>query len=940
MLSVFAPSVVTVASSQTPMSADIGNPAIAGQAWFGNGAFVVEAAGAGVRGSSDQFRYVYYRVAGDQDVVARATSFDTLSPTARGGLMIRQSLVAAAANATFFASPATGLTLSARVRDYATTAQVAAAPIGLPTWLKLSRRGSTISASRSVDGVTWTLVGKLTMPLTENYYVGLAVTSGDPTRKTRATFDNVSLASNLPPTATLTAPVAAAGGMARAMAPATVQLTANASDPDGTIAKVDFMANGKLVGTATASPYAFAWPNVAAGTYILTAVARDNRGLSTTSSSVMLSVGTNAAPSVSLTSPANAALFPSGAAVTLSAVASDIDGTVAKVDFFAGTTLIASTTTSPYQATWANPPVGSHTLMAVATDNAGAVKQSVVRGITVKGNAAPTVALSSPAAASFVVPATIAVGATAADSDGKVASVAFYAGSTLIGKVTASPYAITWSAPVGTHVLTAVATDDGGATATSAVKSITVKENSAPTVALTTPAASATFAKAAPIAIAATAADTDGTVAKVVFYAGSTVIGMTTASPHAMNWTNAATGAHVITAVATDDRGATTTSASRTITVKDNTAPFLDMRTPVANASFTKGAPISLTAVASDADGAVAKVVFYAGSTVIATVTTSPYSTWWSNAPAGTHVLTAVATDNLGATTTSSARTVTVKDSAAPTVSLTSPEASASFMVGATLTLTASASDSDGTIAKVAFYAGSTLVGTATASPYAVSWPNVSAGTYTLTAVATDNAGLTTTSAARNITVKDNTAPTVSLTAPANSENFVLNTSIPLAATAADSDGTVTKVEFYAGSTLVASDASAPYSVSWSNALEGTHAVTAVAYDSQGGMTVSAARDITVTRSAIPSKAVFTPASNHTDVQHYELEIYRVGSDPNSSQPVKVINLGLPPLVAEQSSVDIRSAIESLELGDYFAVVVAVSSEGSFKSDPSPAFTR
>jgi beta-glucanase (GH16 family) len=95
----------------------------------------------------------------------------------------------------------------------------------------------------------------------------------------------------------------------------------------------------------------------------------------------------------------------------------------------------------------------------------------------------------------------------------------------------------------------------------------------------------------------------------------------------------------------------------------------------------------------------------------------------------------------------------------APTVSLTSPAAGAAYTAPASLTLTANAADSDGTVSKVEFYQGTTLLGTATASPYSYTWTGVAAGTYSLTAKATDNAGTTTTSAAVSVTV--NAASTV-----------------------------------------------------------------------------------------------------------------------------------------------------------------------------------
>ncbi|WP_093287622.1 glycosyl hydrolase family 18 protein [Pseudoxanthomonas sp. CF125] len=101
-----------------------------------------------------------------------------------------------------------------------------------------------------------------------------------------------------------------------------------------------------------------------------------------------------------------------------------------------------------------------------------------------------------------------------------------------------------------------------------------------------------------------------------------------------------------------------------------------------------------------------------------------------------------------------------------PTVSLTAPANNATFTAGATITVSANAADSDGTVAQVQFFRGSTSLGVDTSSPYSISWSNVAAGSYAIKAVATDNAGATGTSALANITVNpvtspDTTAPSV-----------------------------------------------------------------------------------------------------------------------------------------------------------------------------------
>ena len=92
---------------------------------------------------------------------------------------------------------------------------------------------------------------------------------------------------------------------------------------------------------------------------------------------------TNQAPSISLTSPASNATFTAPASVTINATASDADGTVSKVDFYNGSTLLGTANTSPYSFTWSNVATGSYSITAKAIDNSGAVTTSGAVSITV-----------------------------------------------------------------------------------------------------------------------------------------------------------------------------------------------------------------------------------------------------------------------------------------------------------------------------------------------------------------------------------------------------------------------------------------------------------------------------------------------------------------------------------------------------------------------------
>jgi hypothetical protein len=122
---------------------------------------------------------------------------------------------------------------------------------------------------------------------------------------------------------------------------------------------------------------------------------------------------------------------------------------------------------------------------ATFLSDTGAVRDSftMIKGTGTPTNQPPTVTMTSPAAgASFQAPATIALGANAADTDGNVARVEYYLGSTLLGSSTTPPYTLTWSAvPAGSYTLGARAVDNLGAATSSATVGIRVLSATAAT---------------------------------------------------------------------------------------------------------------------------------------------------------------------------------------------------------------------------------------------------------------------------------------------------------------------------------------------------------------------------------------------------------------------------------------------------------------------------
>ena len=184
-----------------------------------------------------------------------------------------------------------------------------------------------------------------------------------------------------------------------------------------------------------------------------------------------------------------------------------------------------------------------------------------------------------------------------------------------------------------------------------------------------------------------------------------------------------------------------------------------------------------------------------------------------------------------------------------------------------------------------------------------------------------------------------NVPPTVSLTSPASGATYTAPASIAIAASAADSDGTVSRVDFYRASTLIGTDTTSPYTVTWSGVPAGTYSLTARATDNSGATRTSAAVSVTVV-AAQATMLAFNPSSDHgTNVDSYSVSLFRA-SDPPTGTPVATTSLGKPAVVNNDISVNISSSVDPLPAGSYYAVVSATNLGGSTPSVQSASFVK
>jgi regulation of enolase protein 1 (concanavalin A-like superfamily) len=275
---------VNVAPNFPPgwLDADVGSVGTAGSASYANGTFTVKASGKWIWDVADGMHFVYQSFSGNGTIVARVVSVQG-STYPEAGVMIRETLGANSAHAytAYEPYPGPSIYLYSRASTGGTTASQSSAVSGLPYWVKLVRSGSTFSGYASSDGVNWVQVGSSrTISMSQNVYIGLAVSANNNSALVTATFDNVSITVPVPDFALLASP-----GNLSIMQGASGTSTVTITPQNGFSGSVSLSASGVPSGvTASFSPN----PTTATSTLTLAA-----SGTATTGTATVAITGTS-----------------------------------------------------------------------------------------------------------------------------------------------------------------------------------------------------------------------------------------------------------------------------------------------------------------------------------------------------------------------------------------------------------------------------------------------------------------------------------------------------------------------------------------------------------------------------------------------------------------------------------------------------------------------
>ncbi|MBM3846711.1 MAG: hypothetical protein FJ405_10575, partial [Verrucomicrobia bacterium] len=424
--------------------------------------------------------------------------------------------------------------------------------------------------------------------------------------------------------------------------PANIGITVNASDSDGSILRVEFLANGNKLGEDAVAPYSFTWTNAPSGTHSLTARAIDSGLAITISDPVSITVYTPTPTTVvsrgAVWKYLDTGVFPGSLWITNSFSDAAWASGPAQLGYSANPPELDEATVVGFGPDAANKYITTWFRRTFNVTNSArflSLQVGVLRddGAVVYLNGREVFRSNMPGGA--ITATTLASSAVGGGDE------------TTIFYTTNVPVSLLRE---GSNLLAVEVHQSGGG---SSDLSFDLELRGtlaplAPTVVLTSPANGASFFAPATIPLGASAADPENGIARVDFYQGSSLLAQRPVPPYTFDWTEVGAGNYTLRAVAINNLGLSTTSAPVSLTVQPNLPPSVSITNPINGTSLISPSFVTIQASASDLDGSIQSVEFFVDDVSIGLDTASPYSILWNSPPAGPHQLKAAARDNLG----------------------------------------------------------------------------------------------------------------------------------------------------------------------------------------------------------------------------------------------------------------------------------------------------
>lgn len=723
----------------------------------------------------------------------------------------------------------------------------------------------------------------------------------------------------------------------------------------GAALKVEFYANGEVIGSVSEAPFRIYWsPNVP-GDYAISAVLEET-GSGVLSSAVPIAVtidpGTSA-PQFSYVGPSrftNPSAAPgsyppvtAGSDVQIEADVSDSDGTISEVRFFIDGVDLGTDSTYPFNVFWKPLTEGTYQIEAEAVDNSGKIRlysqdfpvlwnRTLI--VSQPTGQVPSLSLSLTANGNVSPGSRVIALANVFDDGPGPVDVTFFMNDEQIGlPQSAPPYYVVLDPTEGvvpnTYSITGLATDSDGNSRAVTVSPLYISDvaTEQPTVSIVTPTNGAFLTAGSRASLRASVVGAAGAnVSKVIFYANGVQVGEASTAPYTVDWIPSMSGTADITAAVLqntneydhDDDSQTPLISVTPVTVSNPVAvtvnslngslPSVSFQVLPETSNIAQGSEVIFYADAQDygTNAGISGVEFFVDGVSAGVVAAAPYALVWTAERSGSFLINAVATDVDTNVVGSNFVGVSVSSAVVgktPAIDLTLP--TNSVRSGDLITLRSSVSDFVIGPEAVDFYVDGQQVGVAEGKPYNFVWEANLDGDISVFATAKQTLGsgsiLTAASLAETISLLPDQDPTVSVVATFPGEspakpNPLLNEPITFTITALD-NGVVEQVELVRNGETVATltDGTSTLLVSDTPSAVGIYDYTVVATDNAGRQAQSAVLSLNVSIGNVPTVSITTPVDAATYLPGESITIRADASDTDGSiESVQFFVNGVP----------------------------------------------
>jgi len=581
-----------------------------------------------------------------------------------------------------------------------------------------------------------------------------------------------------------------------------ITLLAEASSTLRGIAGVDFYANNALIGTASeptpanTGRFAITWTVASPGNGAVTprvfeivAIAVDTAGVRSPLSNACQITSRpftgSLPPTIAIVQPENLQTFTSVSTTRLLAQAADPDGDLVGVQFYVngvahGAEVLRSASLSPatfpFSVGWSPGAPGVYMITALARDSSNnRVMSAPVTVTSTTGSSAPLVTWLSTIDPSYPRGGVVPLAVDATSTSRIITGVQFFANGVLLSADTTAPYSGSFLTPAaGRFEVVAVASDDAGNRTTSAPLVFDVTQSDAPVVSISAPESNFAGEVFTPINVTVVVSPPPGrTITQLIFNAGSLAFAteiltnpITEQTSVTKIWTPVAIAPGLSLVVdAVDSAGDVYSSQPVTVSIADRPLPSVVLTKPADDSQTGRvGIAVMLEATATTArQGAqIDSVQFIADGMPIAVgARVGDTSTWqasWVPSSPGTIVIQAKATESFvsgGRTAISASRSISIAENQSPVVTLTAPSSELLVPVGIPFTLSAVASDPDGTVTRVEFQLGGRTIASVSNAPYTANFMPTFGESGALVAIAVDDGNRRASSGSVMVQIKD-----------------------------------------------------------------------------------------------------------------------------------------------------------------------------------------